>query len=69
MKYQEKYLKNENGWQKRGNNEINNFSCVFFSQNKKKKQYNITKRKDFLFRRLRYTIKNVLRLFMLFYAL
>ena len=68
MKYQKKYLKNENGWQKVDNNEINNFSRVFFSRNKKRKQYNINKRKDFLFRRLRYMLKHVLRLFMLFYT-
>ena len=30
MKYQEKYLKNENGWQKVDNNEITKFSRVFF---------------------------------------
>ena len=43
MKYQEKYLKNENEWQKVGNNEIKNFSHIFFSLNKKVEavQYNL----------------------------
>ena len=31
-KYQEKYLKNENGSQKVDNNDISHFLCIFFSQ-------------------------------------
>ena len=33
-----KFDRNENGWQKKENNEISNFSHVFFSLNKKMKQ-------------------------------
>ena len=43
MKYQEKYLKNENGWQKVYNNEIKNFSRDFFLSKQKDEvvQYNV----------------------------
>ena len=43
MKYQEKYLKNKNEWQKVDSNDIKNFSHIFFSLNKKDEavQFNV----------------------------
>ena len=38
-KYHEKYLKNENEWQKVDNKDISDFSCVFTTLNNKTKQY------------------------------